>query len=583
MNQLFTELYRFLFILLISVSYAQAQSSFIPLNDDYYHLIDRLEIKRGKLTEGFHSTVKPFERKAVVALTDSILKEGDVALTSRDWETIDYIREDSWEWAQTMASTDSAHYNKLARLGWFKTPVTGKKRKFWEHAADLYSIHNKDFDLHFNFVTTNFLGKDSQTNKSLWFTGRGVELRGMIGDKLGFYTYVADNQGLFPKYVMDFAPQYTFPGEGLAKTSASKGTIDFLTARGYVTFKPIKQINVKFGHDHNVYGSGFRSLILSDNSSPYLFLRLDTQLGRFKYTNLWTSMLNNDQSAWNNGLRGKKFAAIHHLSVNLTDKINIGIFEAEVFNRDSVGGGYDLNYLNPIIFYRYVESYIGSEDNALLGLDFRWLVGKRASIYSQFVLDEFLTKYLFNGSKSWTNKYSLQVGGKYVDAFGVPDLDLQAEYNLARPYTYSHKDGGRNYAHYGQSLAHPLGSNFREFIGIARYKPTSRISLYGTLMLANKGRDPDDKNFGGDISKSYETRSDITGYEKNFGHRIGQGVLTKNTSADFRISYSLAHNFFVDGRFLIRNMKSDDVAFAQKSNVFSIALRYNMAHRQQAF
>ena len=129
MNQRFTELYRFLFILLISVSYAQAQSSFIPLNDDYYHLIDRLEIKRGKLTEGFHSTVKPFERKAVVALTDSILKEGDVALTSRDWETIDYVREDSWEWAQTMASTDSAHYNKLARLGWFKTPVAGKKTK----------------------------------------------------------------------------------------------------------------------------------------------------------------------------------------------------------------------------------------------------------------------------------------------------------------------------------------------------------------------------------------------------------------------------------------------------------------------
>jgi hypothetical protein len=581
MNQRFTELSRFLLTLLISVSYAQAQSSFIPLNDDYYHLIDRLEIKRGKLTEGLHSAVKPFERKAVVALTDSILKEGNVDLTSRDWEIIDYLREDSWEWTQKMVSTDSAHYNKLARLGWFKSPPAGQRRKFWEHPADLYSIHNKDFDLHFNFVTTNFLGKDSQTDKSLWFTGRGVELRGMIGEKLGFYTFVADNQGLFPKYVMNFAPQYTFPGEGLAKTSASKGTIDFLTARGYVTFKPIKQINVKFGHDHNVFGSGFRSLILSDNSSPYLFLRLDTQLGRFKYTNLWTSMLNYD--AWTEGLRNKKFAAVHHLSVNVTDKINIGIFEAEVFNRDSVGGGYDLNYLNPIIFYRYVESYIGSEDNALLGLDFRWLVSKKASVYGQFVLDEFLSKYLFNGSKSWTNKYSAQVGGKYVDAFGIPDLDIQAEYNLVRPYTYSHKDGGRNYAHYGQSLAHPLGANFREFVGIVRYKPTSRLSVYGTLMLADKGRDREGENFGGDISKNYERRSQIPGYERDFGHRIGQGVMTKNVSTDLRLSYSLAHNFFVDGRFLIRNMKSDNVDFAQKSNVFSIALRYNMAYRQQAF
>lgn len=583
MNQPFTGLYRFLFILLISVSYAQAQSSFIPLNDDYYHLIDRLEIKRGKLTEGFHSAVKPFERKAVVALTDSILKEGDVSLTDRDWETIDYLREDSWEWAPQMAATDSAHYNKLARLGWFKASQQNRNKKFWKHPADLFSINNKEFDLHFNFVTTNSFGKDSQTSSALWYTGRGVELRGMIGEKLGFYTFVADNQGLFPKYAMDFAPEFTFPGEGLAKTSASKGTIDFLTARGYITFRPIKAINVKFGHDHNVFGSGFRSLILSDNSSPYLFLRLDTQIGRFKYTNLWTSMLNNDNHAWTEGLRGKKFAAIHHLSVNLTEKINVGIFEAEVFSRDSVGGGYDLNYLNPIIFYRYVESYIGSEDNALLGFDFRWLVGKKASIYSQFVLDEFLTKYLFNGSKSWTNKYSFQLGGKYVDAFGIKDLDLQAEYNLVRPYTYSHKDGGRNYAHYGQSLAHPLGANFKEFVGIVRYKPASRLSVYGTFMLADKGRDPHNANYGGDIEKSYETRTNIAGYAPGLGHRIAQGVFTQNISTDIRLSYSLAHNLFLDGRYLIRNMKSDDAAYAQKSNIFTIAVRYNMAYRQQAF
>ncbi|TDE10054.1 hypothetical protein [Dyadobacter psychrotolerans] len=584
MNQRFTEFFRISFIILISVSYAQAQSSFIPLNDDYYHLIDRLEIKRGKFTEGFHSAVKPFERKAVVALTDSILKEGDVPLTNRDWETIDYLREDSWEWAPKMVSTDSAHYNNLARLGWFRSPAVNKKRKFWEHAADLYSIHNKDFDLHFNFVTTNFLGKDNNTNSSLWFTGRGVEIRGMISEKLGFYTFVTDSQGLFPKFVRDFAPEFTFPGEGLAKKSIKNNSVDFLTARGYITFRPIKNINVKFGHDHNVFGSGYRSLILSDNSSPYLFLRLDTQLGRFKYTNLWTSMLNNDGNSWSDGLRGKKFAAIHHLSVNLTEKINFGVFEAEVFNRDSVGGGYDLNYLNPIIFYRYVESYIGSQDNALLGFDFRWLLGKKTSIYSQFVLDEFLTKYLFNGSKSWTNKYSFQLGGKYVDAFGIPDLDLQGEYNLVRPYTYAHKDGGRNYAHYGQSLAHPLGSNFREFVGIIRYKPTSRLSVYGTIMLANKGMDPNSTyNYGGDLQKNYETRRRVEDGDRDIDHKIGQGILTKNTYTDLRLSYSLAHNLFVDGRCLVRNVKSENVDFTQKSNVFSIAVRYNMAYRQQTF
>lgn len=589
MNQRFTDYIKILFIVLISVTYVRAQSAFIPLNDDYYHLIDRLEIKRGKFTEGFHFAVKPFERKAVVALTDSILKEGVMNLTDRDWETIDYIREDSWEWTKNMVATDSIRYNRFARLGWFKSPPLGQKRKFFEHAADLYSIHNKDFDLHFNFITTNFLGKDRNTGSlgvdnlmksNSWFTGRGVEIRGMIGEKVGFYTYVADNQGLFPKYVRDFTIYQTFPGEGFAKPSLKNKSIDFLSARGYITFRPLKAINVKFGNDYNTFGSGYRSLILSDNSSPYLFLRLDTQLGRFKYTNLWTSMVNYD--AWTNGLRNRKFAAIHHLSVNVTDRLNIGVFEAEVFNRDSLGGGYDINYLNPIIFYRYVESYMGSKDNALLGMDFRQLIGKNGSVYGQFVLDEFLTKDLFNGSKSWTNKYSLQLGGKYVDAFGIQNLDLQAEYNLVRPYTYSHKDGGSNYAQYGQSLAHPLGANFKEFVGILRYKPLSRLSIYGTLMLAKQGKDPDKyTNYGGDVNKSYETR--INAADKNAPHRIGDGIVANTVFTDVRLSYSMAHNLFIDGRLLIRNVNSSSAQFASKSNVFSIAIRYNMAYRQQTY
>ncbi|MHA4737218.1 hypothetical protein [Dyadobacter sp. MSC1_007] len=581
--------FKILFLTLGSLSYVHAQSSFVPFNDDYYHLIDRLEIKRGKFTEGFHANVKPFERKAVVALTDSILKEGTVDLTDRDWETIDYLREDSWEWTKGMISTDSAKYNRLARLGWFKLPPPGQKRRFFDHPADLYSIHNKDFDLHFNFTTTNFTGRDNSydTTQSLWFTTRGVEIRGMINNKLGFYTFVSDSQGRFPKYVYDFKPQYSFPGEGLAKVTRNHG-IDFLTARGYITFRPLKSVNVKFGHDYNVFGSGYRSLILSDNSSPYLFLRVDTQLGRFHYTNLWTSMIHAGEDSFTEFLRKKKFAAIHHLSVNLTDKINFGVFEAEVFNRDSVGGGYDLNYLNPIIFYRYVESYIGSQDNALLGFDFRWLVGKKASIYSQFVLDEFLTKFLFNGSGSWTNKYSFQLGGKYVDAFGIPNLDLQAEYNVVRPYTYSHKDGGRNYMHYGQALAHPLGANFREYLGIIRYKATPRLSIYGTVMSAMQGKNPTtgpEMNYGGDISKSYETRhlGGRDGDEGNLNQKIGQGIKATTLYTDLRLSYSLAHNLFLDGRYQIRKVKSQDVNVATNSNVFTFAIRYNMAYRQQTY
>ena len=64
---------------------------------------------------------------------------------------------------------------------------------------------------------------------------------------------------------------------------------------------------------------------------------------------------------------------MHHLSVNLSKKLNIGFTESVVFQRDSTtGSGFDLNYLNPVIFYRFVESFQGSADNTFIGLDFKW-------------------------------------------------------------------------------------------------------------------------------------------------------------------------------------------------------------------
>ncbi len=574
----------FLFILcalLGGVPSSQAQSTFIPLNDDYHHLIDRLEIKRGKLSEGLHYGVKPFERRAVVQLTDTILKYGGVGLTEIDRAAIRYLRDDSWEWT---SDTITAYYNNPGRLG--SLPYRKRRdRTFWNHPADLYSLHNEDFDLHVNFATDNFYGAENNTNSALWFTGRGVEIRGMINEKLGFYTFISDNQGTFPEYVRNYFSQYTedytntytFPGEGMAKPLRRTG-VDFMSGRGYITFRPIKNISLQFGHDRNFIGNGYRSLLLSDISAPYLFLRIDTQLGPFRYTNLWSSMINSQGAFRGDLLRARKYTAMHHLSINLTDRFNIGVFEAEVFSRgDSTGnGGYDLNYLNPIIFYRFVESYVGSEDNALLGFDFRWLLAQRFSVYGQFLLDEFLTRYFFTNQGSWTKKYALQLGGKYVDAFGVPNLDLQAEYNIARPFMYSHRDGGRNYAHFGQPLAHPLGANFVEVLGIVRYKVSPRLTGYFTAMWSDKGLDTFGRNWGGNIMLDYETRT------RSFGNYITQGKSAITTLGDLRLSYMLAHNLFVEGRYLGRRTsyrRDPD----HKTSMATIGLRYNIANRQHTF
>ena len=64
-----------------------------------------------------------------------------------------------------------------------------------------------------------------------------------------------------------------------------------------------------------------------------------------------------------------------------------------------------------------------------------------------------------------------------MDVLRIRHLDLQAEYNSARPFTYSHASLFTNYAHYRQPLAHPLGSNFKEFVFIGRYQPLKKAFI----------------------------------------------------------------------------------------------------------
>ena len=141
-----------------------------------------------------------------------------------------------------------------------------------------------------------------------------------------------------------------------------------------------------------------------------------------------------------------------------------------------------------MIFYRSIEQQNGSFDNSVAGLNFKANVKKQFQVYGQFLLDEFNLTEIRKGSGWWANKFGLQLGAQYVDAFGLKNLDLRLESNRVRPFTYSHRDSVANYTHYNQPLAHPLGANFQEWIGIARYQPTGKLMLQGKILYYNQGR-----------------------------------------------------------------------------------------------
>jgi hypothetical protein len=552
-----------LFLLFPGLS-AFSQSSYAPLNEDYYHWIDRYEVKSGRISPAIFTTSKPYKRSAIAAFVDSV-NQYQVFESTADAFNKTYLLNDSWEWSGS-ADSDS------------KRPVL---RHFYKKRSDLYSVHTDDFDLHVNPVLYLGAGKDSERDEMLMINTRGVEVRGMVDQKVGFYTYLTDNQAVLPSYVWDqMASNPVIPHEGFWKEYKDAQGVDFLQARGYITFEATRHINIQFGHDRFFFGNGNRSLILSDFAPPSLFLKGTVSVWKLNYTFLLRQMTA-DVAGNRSGLKDldsgypEKVSAFHHLSLNIGKKLNIGVFESVIFSADdSLGANkFRMDYLNPIIFYRAIEQQNGSSDNVLLGFDFKWNAVKKLSFYGQFILDEFVIDNIRAGNGWWANKFGVQAGGKYVDAFGISNLDLQGEINVVRPYTYSHNSNFGNYSSYRQPIAHPLGANFEEVTGILRYQPLPRLNITGKLSLISMGRDTIGVNWGGDILKKNTTR------QQNLNNTIGQGIGNDILFGTFTASWQLKHNLFIDAQVILRKSESEVDFYNTNTMISSLALRWNIPKR----
>lgn len=554
----------FSILFVLVVGYSQAQSTNVPLNDDYYHWVDRYEIKSGRIAPELFTTVKPYKRDKLVGYVDSLKKRSEVFNSRADQYNYEYLRDDSWEWSR--ATTNDSRKPLLKSL--------------FQKKSDLVFVDKPEFDLHVNPVLYLGVGTDSRLDEPLYINTRGVEIRGMVDRKVGFYTMVTDNQMRVPSFVNDYiTTQGVVPHEGFWKTYKNSG-VDFLHARAYIDFNLSKSIYMQFGQDRTRIGPGFRSFFQSDFAAPNLFLRANVKVWKLNYLFQFNRMTADNRSTVPSGRYPEKYMAMHHVSINIGKRLNLGLFESVVYSpKDSVNQNtFDPSYLNPIIFMRAVEQQSGSDgDNAMVGMDFKWIVTRGLSLYGQAVLDELKISELRAGNGWWANKFSLQAGLKYIDVAGIDNLDLQLEANLVRPFTFSHNTQFASYSHYRQPIGHPLGANFTELVTILRYQPLPRLQVSATGFFARKGLDGPNENWGGDILKNNKTR------QQEYDNTIGQGLAQRIAYGNVVASYQVRHNVFLDVQYLFRQSQSDLPAANVNTSATSVALRWNMAARTYEF
>lgn len=546
---------------------APAQSSFLPQGSKFDHFLERLEILQQSDENLNITTAKPISRRLAVEvahLADSLYHfypYDDIDHLSRvDRANLSSLLANNIEWVT--ANRDSF----MSKRPWLNA--------FYKTKANFYEVEDKDFFLAIDPAIQQTQSIETGNKERVFLNSKGLTLRGMIANRLGFSAYLTDNQERGPSWFQQRVSQFdAVPGAGYYKSFHTTG-FDYFDNRASIYFNTWKYFDWQFGYDKNFIGDGYRSLFLSDFSAPYLFLKFNTRIWKLNYQTIYMELVSQHLTG-SDYQYPKKYGVIHHLNVNATRWLTLGLFENVMFSR---ANHYDFSYLNPVIFLVAAQQENGSPDKTTVGLDWKANIGHQTQFYGQLLINEFILHQVLHYSDGyWANKQGLQLGFKWIDVFDVKNFDLQFETNIVRPFTYQHSDTVANYTNYNQPLAHPLGANFAEFIAIARYQPAYKWNLEGKIIYYKQGLDSAGVNFGGDIFENYTTRP------RDYGFQIGSGIPAKCLNISGLVSWQYKENLFLEFSAAYRNYSVHDPTntyHSSSSALFTGGIRINMFRRQ---
>ena len=289
----------------------------------------------------------------------------------------------------------------VPKVGWeddVRPTAEGKnwlRRKIWHESLVIVDAPEEQFyvaiDPVFNFET----GID-QADTTFWSDSvnfykntRGFRLQGHIGKRFSFFSSFYENQAIFPRYqdarIRSQGEWYNnngtpvqfngvVPGQGRTKVFKTNG-FDYAMASGYVSFSPHRTVNLQFGTGKHFIGEGYRSLLLSDNSFNYPYLRVSTRWfkDRVQYTNIFASLssLNRlPESSTSEPLYQPKAGSFHYLTVIPHWRVQLGLYEATIWQRWDTAASEPFNplQLNPVMGVNTVAYGLENDNNTLLGL-----------------------------------------------------------------------------------------------------------------------------------------------------------------------------------------------------------------------
>jgi len=179
-----------------------AQSTYFQQGSKENILLERLEIKAQKDTVLNFSFIKPFNRKWWI---------GAIERLEQDAEPLKLSRVDKY-------NIERSKMNNLEFVSGDKSALVSKKalwNTFYKTPANFIEVDNPDFFLSVNPVLQLQAMADNESDDLIFLNKRGIVARGLIAKRIGFQTYLTDNQERAPVFVQDRITQFrAVPGNG---------------------------------------------------------------------------------------------------------------------------------------------------------------------------------------------------------------------------------------------------------------------------------------------------------------------------------------------------------------------------------
>src|SRR5215472_13128166 len=174
-------------IFLLFVFSGFAQSTYLPQGSKSDHFLDRLEILLQTDPDLNVFTPKPLSRKIAVQVAEK-------ADSLSKFYPYDYVYK--------LSKTDE--YNLHSLLMDNSEWVTGSKEDFkskhplwntiYKTKSNFFEVNEKDFFLAVNPVLQEQQSVETGNSERVFLNSKGLTFRGLIGNHVGFSSYITDNQ-----------------------------------------------------------------------------------------------------------------------------------------------------------------------------------------------------------------------------------------------------------------------------------------------------------------------------------------------------------------------------------------------------